>query len=117
MLCGGEGGSRSAAAAATDVDGGVSKVASWSVNPRPQVAVTMDDFNWGNAVKLSAVERNEAILKTLNKHAIKAALFVMGRNIDSEEGKQRLKPWNEAGHLIGNHTFHRFITIPMTAGV
>ncbi|MGH9932075.1 MAG: polysaccharide deacetylase family protein [Pyrinomonadaceae bacterium] len=74
----------------------------------PQIAITMDDFNWANAVKLTADERNEAILGALESRTVKAALFVMGRNIDNDEGKRLLKPWNDAGHLIGNHTYsHR----------
>lgn len=86
---------------------------------KPEVALTMDDFSWGNAVKLSASERNQAILKTLDAYSIKAALFVVGRNIDSEEGKQLLKPWSDAGHLICNHTYsHRNYNNPaMTAAV
>ena len=76
--------------------------------PAPQFSITMDDFNWRNAVKLTAAERNQAILDTLNANSIKAALFVIGRNIDNDEGKQLLAPWNKAGHLIGNHTYsHR----------
>ena len=71
----------------------------------PQFAITMDDFNWRNAVKLTATERNEAILSTLQTNSIKAALFVVGRNIDSGEGKQLLTPWDKASHLIGNHTY------------
>ena len=68
----------------------------------------MDDFHWQNAVKLTARERNESILDTLHTHSIKAALFVIGRNIDSDEGKQLLSAWDKAGHLIGNHTYsHR----------
>jgi len=68
----------------------------------------MDDFSWGNAVKLTASERNQAILQTLYAHSLKAALFVIGRNIESDEGKQLLSDWNKSGHLIGNHTYsHR----------
>jgi peptidoglycan/xylan/chitin deacetylase (PgdA/CDA1 family) len=98
--------------------GGLNRLSS-SPASQPQVAVTMDDFNWGNPVKLSATERNQAILKTLDSYSVKAALFVMGRNIDSEEGKQLLKPWNDAGHLICNHTYsHRNYNNPaMTAAV
>src|ERR1051325_2548375 len=70
-----------------------------------QFAITMDDFNWRNAVKLTATERNEAILNTLQTNSIKAALFVVGRNIEYAEGKQLLAPWDKAGHLIGNHTY------------
>jgi peptidoglycan-N-acetylglucosamine deacetylase len=85
--------------------GGVPAIAR---KPAPQFSITMDDFHWRNAVKLTAAERNQAILDTLNANSIKAALFVIGRNIDSDEGKQLLAPWNQAGHLIGNHTYsHR----------
>jgi len=74
----------------------------------PQFAITMDDFNWRNAVKLTAAERNKSILNVLQSNSIKAALFVVGRNIDNDEGKQLLWPWDKAGHLIGNHTYsHR----------
>jgi peptidoglycan/xylan/chitin deacetylase (PgdA/CDA1 family) len=85
--------------------GGVPAIAR---KPAPQFSITMDDFHWHNAVKLTATERNQAILDTLHANSIKAALFVIGRNIDSDEGKQLLAPWNQAGHLIGNHTYsHR----------
>ena len=74
----------------------------------PQFSITMDDFNWHNPVKLTATERNESILNTLQSNSIKAALFVAGRNIDSDEGKQLLTPWDRSGHMIGNHTYsHR----------
>ena len=83
----------------------------------PQISLTMDDFHWGNSVRLSGSERNQSILGTLNKHRIKAALFVVGRNIDHEEGKRLLWEWDKAGHLIGNHTYsHRnYATPQMTA--
>jgi len=71
----------------------------------PQVSVTMDDFFWANAIHQSAAERNQSILGTLQSHSLKGALFVIGRNIDGDEGKQLLRPWNDAGHLIGNHTY------------
>src|SRR6476661_7899806 len=81
----------------------------------PQFSITMDDFNWNNAVKLTATERNQAILDTLQSNSIKAALFVVGRNIDSSEGKQLLSSWDQAGHLIGNHTYsHRNYNAPAT---
>ena len=74
----------------------------------PQVAITMDDFSWGNAIKLSAEERNREILAALQSHSVRAALFVVGRNADSETGKSLLRKWDTAGHLICNHTYsHR----------
>ena len=76
--------------------------------PRTEYSITMDDFHWQNAVSLTAGERNSAILDTLDKYKHKAALFVVGRNIDDDEGKELLKTWDKAGHMIGNHTYsHR----------
>jgi peptidoglycan-N-acetylglucosamine deacetylase len=81
--------------------------------PAPQFSITMDDFYWQNAVKLTAAERNQSILETLRANSIKAALFVIGGNIEDAEGKQLLRAWNEAGHLIGNHTYsHRSLSAP-----
>jgi len=70
-----------------------------------RVAITMDDFNWGNAIHQSAKERNRAILETLRAHSLKSALFVIGRNLEDEQGKALLSDWDRAGHLIGNHTY------------
>lgn len=76
--------------------------------PATQFSITMDDFFWRNPVKLTANERNQSILGTLAAHSHKAALFVVGRNIADDEGKQLLAPWDKAGHMIANHTYsHR----------
>ena len=85
--------------------GGVPAVAS---KPATQFSITMDDFYWLNAVKLPPTTRNYAILDTLAAHSHKAALFVIGRNIENDVGKELLDPWNKAGHMIANHTYsHR----------
>lgn len=82
----------------------------------PQFSITMDDFNWRNPVQLTAEERNQKILKTLADHRTKAALFVIGRNADAPEGMSLLRPWDDAGHLIGNHTYsHRSLNSDITA--
>ena len=95
---------------------GIGQVEAIPTQQTSQIAVTMDDFNWANAVKLTAAERNQAILGALSSHTIKAGLFVMGRNIDSEEGKELLAAWDTAGHLIGNHTYsHRNYSSPTTS--
>jgi peptidoglycan/xylan/chitin deacetylase (PgdA/CDA1 family) len=87
---------------------GLHGVPSFARKPAPQFSITMDDFHWNNPVKLTAPERNQAILDALQANSIKAALFVVGRNIDNAEGKQLLSHWDKAGHLIGNHTYsHR----------
>ena len=85
---------------------GFGRTTSLSASEPRQVAITMDDFNWsGNAVRLSGEERNQAILKTLRERSVRAALFVRTSNIDNDKGKELLKAWDTAGHLIGNHTY------------
>lgn len=83
--------------------------------PATQFSITMDDYHWRNAIKQTAQERNQSILKTLDKHSIKAAAFVIGRNIEDREGKDLIAAWDKAGHLIGNHTYsHRNFNAPET---
>jgi peptidoglycan/xylan/chitin deacetylase (PgdA/CDA1 family) len=92
---------------------GIRGVPTLARKPVPQFSITMDDFHWQNPVKLTAAERNQAILETLRAHSIKAALFVIGSNIEEDKGKQLLSAWNETGHLIGNHTYsHRNFNAP-----
>jgi peptidoglycan-N-acetylglucosamine deacetylase len=76
-------------------------------------SITMDDFFWQNAIKQTAQERNQSILDTFSKHSIKAAAFVVGRNIEDQRGKDIVAAWDKAGHLIGNHTYsHREFNAP-----
>jgi peptidoglycan-N-acetylglucosamine deacetylase len=76
--------------------------------PRTEFSITMDDFHWQNPIRLTASERNQSILDALDSHKHKAALFVIGRNVEDDEGKELLKLWDKAGHMIGNHTYsHR----------
>ena len=97
------------------VAAGFGGVPSLARKPAPQFSITMDDFYWNNALKLAPAERNRSILDTLRVHSIKAALFVIGRNIEEDEGKQLLSAWDLAGHLIANHTYsHRNFNAPDT---
>ncbi len=82
----------------------------------PQFSITMDDFNWRNAVHLTAAQRNQAVLKTLADHKASAALFVIGRNAEDQNGMSLLRSWDDAGHIIGNHTYsHRSLNSNVTA--
>src|SRR5882724_7777547 len=86
-----------------------------SVAPQTQFSITMDDFAWHNAVQLTAEGRNRAILEVLSAHRAKAALFVVGENAEEERGKTMLKKWDDAGHIIGNHTYsHRSLSSRIT---
>ena len=94
---------------------GLNKNVLSNVAPPPQFAVTMDDFGWHNAVHLTAEDRNRAILDVLSAQRTKAALFVVGENAEEEQGKTMLKKWDDAGHIIGNHTYsHRSLSSRIT---
>ncbi len=70
------------------------------------LAITIDD---GPHIKttplLSPKQRNDALLATLAKHKVKAALFVtVGNGANTAQGYAFARAWGEAGHAVGNHT-------------
>jgi peptidoglycan/xylan/chitin deacetylase (PgdA/CDA1 family) len=72
--------------------------------PAPRVAITMDDFQWRRIP--DPAKANQALLDTFARHAnLQAAIFVCGQNVDDPTGRQLLRAWSDAGHLIGNHTY------------
>lgn len=87
----------------------IAAVGAYGYQQPKQVAITMDDFNLFRASDEVASKRNRAILDALKRHSdVKAAIFVTGSNIDHALGKRLLSDWNDAGHMIGNHTYsHR----------
>lgn len=72
---------------------------------RPQLAITMDDFNWNKSLRLDPDQCNDAILSALSSHKLKAALFVAGKYADNEKGQSLLRKWDDAGHIISNHSY------------
>jgi peptidoglycan/xylan/chitin deacetylase (PgdA/CDA1 family) len=70
------------------------------------VAFTFDDGpSLASTPRFSPQERNAALLATLAKHHVRAALFVtLGNGADRPEGLALAKAWGEAGHALGNHT-------------
>jgi peptidoglycan/xylan/chitin deacetylase (PgdA/CDA1 family) len=73
--------------------------------PRPEVAITMDDFNLADTPPLTAVARNTRILDALDAHRVRAAGFVTGQFLDSDAKMALVAEWSKRGHMIGNHTF------------
>ncbi len=71
--------------------------------PSRRLAITMDDVNWAAVPPAFSPSVLPRILDALGKK--KAALFVVGRFVDNDEGRRILETWSEAGHLIGNHTY------------
>src|ERR1700731_833000 len=75
---------------------------------RPRIAVTMDDPTTSVSPNIAWRDANRAILDTLEKWSLKITLFVCGMRIDSAQGKELLGQWDEAGHLICNHSYSHF---------
>lgn len=71
-----------------------------------QMAITIDDFNLFRALPSIAEKRNRTLLAALRAHSnLKAAAFITARHVDSEMGKDLVREWGMAGHLIANHTY------------
>ncbi len=70
------------------------------------VAFTFDDGPHTKATPLhSPKARNQAMLDSLAKHNVIAALFVTVNNgANTPEGLALAKAWGDAGHAIANHT-------------
>lgn len=70
-----------------------------------EVAITMDDPNCGPATFYTHEMRDKKILATLKKNNLRIVLFVHGKCVDNPEGIILLNRWNNAGHILGNHTY------------
>ncbi|MGB7923036.1 MAG: polysaccharide deacetylase family protein [Pyrinomonadaceae bacterium] len=84
---------------------GMSRVARSCVSESPQMAITMDDFNWFDTPRLAAEARNRGLLDALRAHRVKAAMFVCGKYVDNPAGQKMVDAWDKDGHLIGNHSY------------
>lgn len=76
-----------------------------SASRAPQLAVTMDDFNVLDAVRLPAGERSARILEALRTYGARAMALAIGRFAVTPEGNAVFNAWADAGHVIGNHTY------------
>ena len=77
----------------------------WAQSPAPEIAFTFDDPTNDGGVNLKWQEVNERMLAALSAHNIKSILFVVGKRVDSDSGRQLITAWDRAGHLIGNHSY------------
>lgn len=70
------------------------------------VAFTFDDGPvLGSTPRMTAGERNAAMLAALAKHRVQAALFITAASgANTPEGLALARAWGDAGHAIGNHT-------------
>ena len=82
---------------------------------RPQIALTMDDPEVDVSAQMGWQETNERILGTLAGRNLKAALFVCGMRVDRPEGRTLLSAWNNADHLICNHSYSHLTYLGKTS--
>jgi peptidoglycan-N-acetylglucosamine deacetylase len=76
------------------------------VQAQPTVALSFDDPNILESPTATWQQRNLKILRTLHQHRLRAALFVCGMRVHSESGRALLQTWDDAGHLLGNHSYN-----------
>ena len=72
---------------------------------RSRIAITMDDLNWHAIPAEMRREVDQKILGALDRHKVRAALFVIGEHGDTPVGRPIVRRWSERGHMIGNHTW------------
>lgn len=70
-----------------------------------ELSITIDDPNTKETLIFNWQDRDNAILKTLEKHKIRGALFVCGMRVDDTNGKTLLSKWDSKRHLICNHSY------------
>jgi peptidoglycan/xylan/chitin deacetylase (PgdA/CDA1 family) len=76
-----------------------------SQESKPTLSFTFDDPNTETTGNMTWMQKDDAILETLAKNNLKAALFVSGKRINSTEGKVLLGKWSDSGHMICNHSY------------
>lgn len=72
---------------------------------KPKVSFSFDDGATQDFPNYKNSNWNQLLLDKLKEENIKSVLFVKGKNLDSKEGELIIESWNNAGHLIANHTY------------
>jgi len=72
---------------------------------KPKIAFTFDDGSINDFGEYKLENWNQRLLDQLKQNKLKAILFSAGANKSSPRGKYVLSSWNNAGHLIANHSF------------
>jgi peptidoglycan-N-acetylglucosamine deacetylase len=72
---------------------------------KSSVCFTFDDGNPKDILDYTNDQWNQMILDQLKEYKLQAILYVCGKNVDNEKGKHILESWDNAGHIIANHTY------------
>ena len=74
-------------------------------NGSSKIAFTFDDPSTNSSANLTWQQLNQCLLTALAQHQLSAALFVCGKRVDSPAGRELVASWNDASHLVGNHSY------------
>lgn len=80
-------------------------VSIYSQGTKPVLSITIDDPTVDSTAMYTWQYKDDALLSTLDKHGIKAALFVCGKRINNAAGSELIGKWDSRGHMICNHSF------------
>lgn len=69
-----------------------------------QLAITFDDAPRSATGYLDGQTRAKTLIENLNKHCVGKVTFFSNTQSLNEEGIKRLRLYDKAGHLIGNHS-------------
>ncbi len=70
------------------------------------IALSFDDPQTTGSPALDWQQRNAHILQTLHQHRLQSILFVCGKRVNTNEGRQVLQSWDRQGHAIANHSWN-----------
>ena len=59
----------------------------------------------------------DPVLDVLDKRDIKATFFVLGKNLQDQTGRDLVIRAQNAGHLVGNHTFTHTVQFGLSDSV
>lgn len=76
-----------------------------SAQEKSSLCFTFDDGNPNDILDYKAEQWNQMILDQLKEHNLQAVIYANGGSLDNPGGKKVLESWNNAGHIIANHTY------------
>ena len=72
---------------------------------KPRVCLSFDDGSIDAMPGYTQVKWNQLLLNNLGRAGKQAIFFVAGKPLDNPAGRQLLRAWDQAGHLLANHTY------------
>jgi len=69
-----------------------------------EVALTFDDAPMGDMEIYSGKERTQKLIGILKNHNIQTVFFSVTNNLGKDDGLERMRQYDRAGHFVANHT-------------